>query len=67
MYQTVHVSGVPFQPSVMQHSSLLGPFISYEEKENGPWGHIHNNSFLQLTNGPSKLECLFIASLSSQV
>jgi len=27
------VHGKPFQPSVMQHSTLLGPYISYEENE----------------------------------
>ena len=25
--------GGPFQPCVIQHPSLLGPFVSYEEKE----------------------------------
>ncbi len=27
------VTGKPSQPSLMQHSSVLGPFISYEENE----------------------------------
>jgi hypothetical protein len=27
---TVFVPGRPFQPNVMQHSSLLGPFASHE-------------------------------------
>jgi len=29
----VFVPGKPFQPCGMQHSSLLGQFISYEEHE----------------------------------
>ncbi len=29
----VFIPGKPFQASVMQHSSLLGPFLSYEENE----------------------------------
>jgi hypothetical protein len=27
------VPGKPLQPSVMEHSSVLGPFISYKENE----------------------------------
>ncbi len=29
----VFVTGKPFHSSVMQHSYLLGPFVSYEESE----------------------------------
>jgi hypothetical protein len=33
-----------------------------------PWCPLHNTLFsLQLTNGPNKLECLFLASLSDLV
>ncbi len=31
----VFVFGKPFQSIVMQHSSLLCPFVSYKAKENG--------------------------------
>jgi hypothetical protein len=27
------ITGKPFQPGVMQHANLLGPFVSYEENE----------------------------------
>ncbi len=30
---SVYVLGKPFQPSVMQHASLLGQIISYKENE----------------------------------
>ncbi len=33
MLARVFVSGKQFQPSVMKHSSLLSPFVSYEENE----------------------------------
>jgi hypothetical protein len=29
----VFVTGKPFQPDVMKHSSFLGPLISYEENK----------------------------------
>ncbi len=32
----------------------------------GPWFHIHSTLFLlKLTNGPNKLECLSLATISS--
>ena len=46
-----------------KHTSLLGPFVSYEIKKMEcckycHTDHIHNTSFyLKLTNGPNKLDC----------
>jgi hypothetical protein len=34
----VFFPGKPFQPSILQNSNLLGPFLIYEEKEYGEYG-----------------------------
>ncbi len=61
------VPGKPFRPSVIK-LQLLGSFLSYKENEvlyMQTMCHIRNTlSSLQLTHGPSMLECLFLASLS---
>ncbi len=64
----VFVPGKPFWQSVMKYSSLLCPFLSYEEKEIADILHVsYSQQFLLLMNGPIRLECLYPASLSGQV
>jgi hypothetical protein len=52
--------------SVMKHSSLLDPFVSYEKMkchENSHWELIDSTPFFSwLNNQPYKLHCLYLAS-----
>ncbi len=45
----VFISREPFKPRVMQHSNLLGPFISCKENEGGQSAGrcIYNSSFFR--------------------